>query len=349
MHSKRAQPAAPWFSRWKQGLALVAALSLISGMSGQVAAAEHIKVGALKATNVGAVYIALDKGWFAAEGLDVETVPFDSAQPIAVAAAGGAVDFGASATTGGFFSLAGQGTLKIISGLYEEAPHFHNFAILASLHAFDGGLKTYRDLAGHSVAVSQIGSPVHYALALIAEKNHIDLATLRILPLQSIPNMVSATIGNQTDAVVLTATAVTPLLDSGKAKLLGWVGDEAPWQPGVIFTTPAMLSGHAATVEAFLRALKRGARVYHDAYVGPDGQRQNGPTAAEVTAILVKYTGLSPDAVEASLAYIDPEERLDVADIVHQVEWFKSQKMLKSDVDGSKIMDPHYVVKLPER
>ena len=330
--------------------ALAGAVSAFAlAVAGNVHAADHIKIGALKSTNVGAVYVAIDKGYFAKENLDVELVPFESAQPVAVAAAGGSVDFGTTSTPAGLFSLAGSGTLKIISGFYSEAPGFHNFAIAASIHAYDGGLKTYKDLPGHSVAVTQVGSPVHYSLALIVEKYHLDLNAIHVLPLQSIPNMASAIKGNQADATVINSTSINPLLSAGQAKLIGWIGDETPWQTAVTFTTPKMIADHKATVEAFLRALKLGARYYHDAYTGAGEKPQDGPTAPEVTAILAKYTSLTPDQVKASLAYVDADERVDTGDIVHQVEWFKSQKMLKDEVKGEAVMDSSLVVPMPKR
>jgi len=328
----------------RQFAALCGAAVLAVSLSAQ--AAEHIKIGALKSTNVGAVFVALDKGFFAKEGLDPELVTTETAQTTSVAAAAGSIDFGCTSTSAGLFSLAGSGELKIISGLYDEAPGFHNFALAVSLQAYNGGLKRYKDLPHHSVAVTQVGSPVHYSLALIAEKFHLDLGTIRVLPLQSIPNMASAVKGNTADATIINSTSINPLLEAGQAKLIGWIGDETPWQTAVTFTQPKMIAQHKATVEAFLRGLKEGARYYHDAYTGPDEKPKMGPNAAEVTAILAKYTGLTPAQVDASIAHVDAAERVDTADIIHQVDWFKSQKMLKDDVDPQTVMDKSLVVPL---
>ena len=310
---------------------------------------EAIKIGSLKAANVGAAFIAKEKGYFAAEGLDVEFSYFESAQPVAVGVASGSLDFGCTSTSAGMYTLAGQGVLKIISGMYSEAPGFHNFGIMASLKSYAAGVKSYKDLPGHSVAISQVGSPVHYSLALIAEKYHLDLKSMTIEPLQGIPQIVSAIEGNQIDAAVNTATAINPLLLQHKAELLGWVGDEAPWQAAVTMTTTKHIAEKPETVAAFLRAFKRGAREYHDAFTGPGETRRDGPNAAEVLAILSKYTGQPPEQIKLSVAYVDGDARVDVKDIYHQIEWFKEQKMLKDDVDPAKVMDTHYVVPLPGR
>ena len=74
-----------------------------------------------------------------------------------------------------------------------------------------------------------------------------------------------------------------------------------------------------------------------------------GPNATEVSAILAKYTGLTPAQVNASLAHVDAAERVDTGDIIHQVEWFKSQKMLKDDVKAEIVLDNSLVVPLPRR
>jgi NitT/TauT family transport system substrate-binding protein len=322
---------------------------IVFAFASQARANEHIMIGSLKAANVGPSFVAKDKGYFAAEGLDVDFSYFDSAQPVAVGVAAGSLDFGCTSTSAGMYALAGQGELKIISGMYSEAPGFHNFGIMASLKASAAGLKSYTDLPGHTVAISQVGSPVHYSLALIADKYHLDLKSMTIEPLQGIPQIVSAIQGNQVDAAVNTATAINPLLLQHQAVLLGWVGDEAPWQAAVTITTAKAISERPKTVEAFLRAFKRGARDYHDAFTGPGEKRQDGPNAQEILGILAKYTGQSPEQIKLSVAYVDGDARVDMKDIQHQVQWFKEQKMLKDDIDGTKVMDMHYVVPLPGR
>ena len=335
-----------WSGRIRRFMALLAAASVVAALP-LAAQAEAIKLGSLTVANVGPIFIAKEKGYFAAEGLEVELVSFDAAQPVALAVASGAVDFGVTSTSGGFFSLAGQGPLRIISGLYSEAPGFHNFAIVASDHAYESGLKSYKDIANHSVATTQIGSPVHYSLALLADKYDIDLKSIRMLPLQGIPNMLSALVGNQADAAIITGTAIQPVLQAGQAKLLGWVGDETPWQTAVTFTTAKTLNDRGNTVQAFLRAFRKGTKDYHDAFTGPGETRADGPTAPEILAIIAKYVNQTPDQVRLSVAYVDPDARLDVDDIRHQVGWYKSQKMIKDEIDPNAVMDMRYVVARP--
>jgi NitT/TauT family transport system substrate-binding protein len=324
----------------------VATLALVAAPS----FAEGIKIGLVKTGVSGVVFIAQEKGFFADEGVPAELDYFESAQPIAVAAASGAIDFGVTAPTAGLYSLGGQGAIRIIAGAVQEAHGFKGAAYLVSKSAYDAGLHSFKDFGGHSFGVSQVGSPPHYALGLLAEKYGFDIKSMRVLPLQSIPNIASAIAGGQVDATILTQSpALLPMVERGDVKRLGWVGDETPWQFNLAFTSTRTADTRSDTVMRFLRAYRRAARLYHDAFTGPDGREAEGPGAAECLAIMEKYLGQSIDQVRLGIGYLDADVRLDEPDVLHQIAWFKSQGMLKGDVDGAALIDKRYVVPLPPR
>lgn len=331
-------------------IAFFCALAIAGCMgAAERAAAEAIKIGSLKTLSSGAtIFIAQEKGYFKAEGLDAEIVFFDSAQPVAVAVASGDIDFGSTGLTGGFYSLAEQGVLKLIAGGTHEEPGYHLQPYLVSLHAYDAGLKSYQDFPGHSFAVSQIGNPPHYGLALLAEKYGFDLKSMRLLPLQSVPNMVSAIVGGQADIAVMPATSAITIIQNQQVKLLGWVGDVTPYQVNAAFTATKTANERRETVDRFLRAYKKGARDYHDAVTGAGEKRADGPEAASILALIAKYTGLSPDDMKLAIAYFDAEARLDTKDVLRQIAWYKSQGLVKGDAEGDIVIDKRYVVPLPE-
>jgi NitT/TauT family transport system substrate-binding protein len=322
------------------------ALAMVLALAAHGARAETIKIGFQKPVG-GPIYIADAKGYYAAEGLTPDFVFFEAGEPIAVAVASGAVDFGTAGLTGGFYSLAGQGALKIIAGAAHEVPGFPANTLAASMKAYDAGLKSIQDLPGHSVAITQIGSAFHYDLGLLADKYHFDLKSIRLMPLQTNPNAVAAVVGNSADAVVTIAPWVRPALDKGTAKLLAYIGDEAPWQLAAAFTATKTANERPDTVRRYLRALRRATQDYHDAFTGPDGKRADQASAPEMLAILAKYTGQPPEVLDQGLAYMDAEARLDVPDVLHQIAWYRAQGMVKSDFNAADIIDTRYVVPLP--
>ena len=311
------------------------------------ASAEAIKIGTLRLAQYGPAFIAREKGYFAAENLDVEFAFFDSGEPTAVALASGAVDFAVMGTSGAVFNLGGQGVIRIIGGNHSEAPSFRSLGIVVANKAYAAGLTTIKDFAGHSVAVTQIGSPPHYGLAVLAEKYGLDLKTMRILPLQSIPNEVTAVSGGQADTGLIPATAAIPAVQRGDMKLLGWMGDEAQFQLGILLTSTRNATSRPDLVARYLRAYRQGTRAYHDAFTGPDGKRQDQARAPEILGLLAKVTGQTPEQIASGIVYADPEARLNVKDVLHQIDWFKSQGMVKPEVKGEAMIDERYVVALP--
>ncbi len=307
-------------------------------------ASDHIKIGGQKTT--GPIYIAVEKGYFAAEGLDPELVYFEAGQPVAVAAVSGDIDFGIAGLTGGLYALAEQGALKIIAGQTREAPGFRANTVVASNKAWAAGLKSLKDLPGHSVAVTQIGSSFHYDLALLSEKYGFDLKTVRIVPLQSNPNSVAAVSGGSVDAAISLVTYLKPAIDKGDVKLLGYIGDETPWQLVGCFVSTKTADERGDIVQRFLRAFRKATRDYHDAFTAPDGSRKDMAGAPELLAIMAKYTGQTVSQIDDSIGYIDPNAAIDTADVARQVAWYKAQGLVKGDLPGDQLVDMRYAIKL---
>ena len=325
------------FRRWAM---LLAALALPT-LAADAAAAEKLRIGVLKLASSGPVFIAADRGYFAAEGIGAELGFFDAAQPVAVATVAGDVDIGVTGLTAGFYNLAGKGALRIIGAQSREEPGYHLIAYLVSNQAHARGLRSLGDLPGHSVAISQVGSTFHYSVGLLAEKLGFPLASVKLVPLQSMGNMAAAVKGNQVDAALIPATVALPLVARGEAHGLGWVGDETPWQLGAIFAGQHTLAERRAAVAGFLKAYRRGARDFFDAFLvkGAGGRPQEGPQADALLAVIAQYTGQGADQLRNGIPYVDPDARLLVDDIHRQVAWYQSEGLVDKSVDAATILD----------
>ena len=333
--------------RMRLGLALGAAV--VWGLVGRNCVAETIKISLLKQAGGAPLFIAQEKGYFAEEGLAAELVYSGAGQAVAVAVTSGDIDFGVVGVSGGLYNLAGQGALKIIAGAYRDAPGFPVFAFLASNRAYAASLTSYEKLPGHVVGVTAIGSAGHYTLALMAEKFRFDLGSVRVVSIGSTTNAMTAIVGGQIDASSQLANTAMPLVQSGSVHLIGYPGEIAPWQLAVAFTATKTANERRDTVERFLRAYRKGARSFNDAFLGPDGTRKDGPAAPEMLAIIGKAIGSPADQVAQTISYVDPDGRLDARDIVHQIEWYKAQGMVKGDFDPVSVIDQRYAVLLPEK
>jgi len=303
------------------GVLLIAATGL--------ARAETIKakIGVLRLSSSAPVFIAQDKGYFHDAGLDIELKFFDAAQPIAVATTSGDVDFGITAFTAGLYNLAGKGTLKVIGGMSREKAGYPLIGYFASNNAYAAGLKTPKDLAGKRVAVTQVGSSFHYSLGLLADKYGFKLADVKVLPLQSLSNAAAALKGETVDAALLPVSTARTLMDAGGAKLLGWVGDETPWQLGAVFASTKTLADKPL-VTKLLAALARADREYHDVILASvaDGKAPIDDTTKPLLEIIAKYTNL-----------------LDVKNVANQIGWLQEQGFVDRGFDVDAIIAKDYV------
>jgi NitT/TauT family transport system substrate-binding protein len=324
-----------------------AALSVVALAAGAIAHAEEpIKatIGVLRLSSSAPVFIAQDKGYFRDAGLSVELKFFDAAQPIAVAVTAGDVDVGVTAFTAGLYNLAGKGTLKVIGGMSREKAGYPLIGYFASPKAYEAGLKSPKDLAGKRVAVTQVGSSFHYSLGLLADKYGFKLSDVRIVPLQSLSNAAAALKGETVDAALLPVSTARKLMDDGGAKLLGWVGDETPWQLGAVFASPKTLA-NKALVTKVLAALDRADREYHDVILAAvlGGKAPIDDKTKPLLEIIAKYTNLPLEQVVGNCAYIDPGGKLDVKNVDNQIKWLQAEGFVDKGFDADAIIDKAYV------
>jgi NitT/TauT family transport system substrate-binding protein len=327
--------------------ALILAAFLVA--AGPAGAAEPVKLCSVRSFGGGPTMVAKDKGFFAAQGLDAEIVLFDSAQPIAIAVVSGDCDFGAAGMTAAFFNFAGQGSLKVIAAGTWEHEGFQSIGVLVSNQAYAAGLKGFKDMAGHSIGITQLGTPLQYYFLQLAAKYHVPEAGLRFLPLQSNGVVGSAIAGGQADLAVQTAAPIAVVVSKGDGKLLGWTSDELrPRQGEAVFTATKIANDRPNVVKAYLAGLRAGDAYFHDALVGPDGKRREGSTLPEVIAIVAKYLQQPEAVIRQGLPYFDPQARVAPDDIDALIGWYVEQRMLKTPVKAKDVVDMRYAIAMPK-
>lgn len=323
--------------------AVAAALMVMAGAP--AAAAEKVVICALTFVSSAPLFIAADKGYYAAEGLDAELKFFRAAQPVAVGIASGDCDFGVTGFTAGFFNLAAKGALKVVGAQSREEPGFDFVGFIASNQAYDAGLRSITDLPGRSVGMTQVGSTMHYMVGMLRDKYGWAPDAVSLKPLQSVPNMIAAVKGGQVDAVPLPAHIIAKMVGGGEARLIGWVHEHTPWQLGGLFTSTRNVEERRPLVEAFVRAYRQAARDYHAAFNALDasGKRSFGPAAEALLPTLESYTKSSPDAIYKGSPFIDPDGRLKVDQLAGQIAWMKKEGLVEVDLDPMSFIDLSFI------
>ena len=324
---------------------LAAALLAIGASAAQ--GQEKVTIAALRFVSSAPVFIAMEKGYFRDQGLDVEIKFFDAAQPIAVAVAAGDADLGITGLTGGFYNLAGKGAIRIIAAQSREEPGFDFVAYVATKKAYEAGFNGPDAFAGKTIAITQTGSTFHYMLGMLADKRGFKLTDVTLKPLQSISNVTAALKGEQVDGALLPANNAYAAEKDGFGKIIGWVHQETPWQLGALFASSRAVDNRRATVDKFVVAYLKACADYAAAFLQRDatGKRVFGDKAEALIPMIQKYVEPKPsaDQVKASASYIDPQGRLMIKNIYDQVAWYQAQGMVARDVDAAKIVDQSFI------
>ncbi len=308
-------------------------------------AADKIVAAGNRLSAIAPLYIAIEKGLFAAEGLDVSLVHLTSATEVGAAIASGSARFGMTAFSAGIYTLAGKGGLKVVAGGYEEHPGFHGVALVASKAAHERGLKRPADLAGSKVAIITVGSGSHNQLARLARKYGFKFEDLQIVPLQTLANEVSAVKGGQVDVSPLPATLAQQVEDSGAGRIIAWMGDEVPTQFGGLFAAPGTIADQRELTKRFVRAYVKAIELYDRAFQRPgsDGRPVRGDGYDELIRIIAERTGEAPASLAIALPYFDREARLEVEDIAEQIEVYQALRLVAPALKVDAVLDRSFV------
>ena len=122
-------------------------------------------------------------------------------------------------------------------------------------------------------------------------------------------------------------------VERGEFHLLAWAGDIAPIPAGnSVFTSTKHANGDADLVKRFLVAYRHSS--FADAFIGPDGKHRESPDAPAILDIMSKFTGAPAAQIAKTIAYVEPEGRIDKNSIVDQIAWYKSQDPAEGQCHG---------------
>jgi NitT/TauT family transport system substrate-binding protein len=330
-------------------LALVLAAGLV-GTSAVTAPAlspegrGRIKVGVLKLTSSAPIFVGVEKGFFKEFGVEPELVYFQAAAPIATALAAGQLDVGATGLTAALYNIVlGGEKLWIVADKGREWPGYPLVAIVVQKEAWDGGLRSIKDLKGKRIGVTQLGSTFHYHIGNILEKEGLHLSDVKIVPLQAMPATVEALKGKQVDAILVPQPFPGAAEAQGFGKILAWAGDLYPWQIATVFYSDKLATDRPRAA-AFMKGYVKASRYYFDAaLVQKDGHAVHGANYDEVVEITAKYTGARPEIIKLGFPFQDRNGRLLVPDIERQMSWWTANGFMKKTLPLKAVVDTSFV------
>lgn len=229
------------------------------------------------------IFIALEEGFFAAEGLDVRLAFFRDSAQILPALIAGQLDVYAGGNAAGIYQAILQGAkVKIVADRGHAAPGDSSITFMVRKELIDSGrFRTLKDLRGMRIGLHFRGGLPDMFLGQILRNRALlteDDVQIQQLPVPLLPDAMRA---KAVDAAPVAEPFVTLLEGLGLAKTVVTLDEAIPRaQYGVVAYGPNLLTRNPGLGQRFMNAYLRGVQAY-----------QAGKTDRNV-AIIKKYTNM---------------------------------------------------------
>lgn len=310
----------------------VAALAFAAPAQAQT----KIKVGTVRATVIGGVVSAKEKGYFKEANLDVDIELIDASSAFVSSLATNALNVVEGGVSANLFNGISQG-LPIKSAFDSTSTPINHWLMLRPDLANE--IKTVKDLKGRVVAVNAPSSIALYEVTRILESAGLTIKDVetKVVPFSQMG------VAFQTKAIDA-ALEITPftqvLARQGIANL--WINSDETVKPSPVQISTSMYNTDWAAknpevAQAFFTALLRGVRDYCNAY-------HHGAWRPELLKLLVA------NGVSTNVETIDsipwpvrnPEGYVFKGSVADVQKWYVSQGLVREELPLDKVIDTKF-------
>jgi NitT/TauT family transport system substrate-binding protein len=316
--------------RWIRLAALAACLALPF----PALAAEVVRMGDLPAITNAGLYIAIEKGYFQARGITVETERFASAGKMVAPLATGQLDVAVGAPSAGLYNaIAGGMDFRVVADKGQLRPGGSFVPVIVRKDLVDSGrVKSVKDLKGLRVANGAKGIALDYLLAKMLEQGGLGFDAVEVVYL-SYPDGIKALASKAVDAAI----APEPWGVQAEQQKVGvrlFLTEQTPavatFQVGLIMYAGKFIKDRPKVARDFLQAYVQGIKYY----------TQRGLKDPEVAGILSKHTRVPIETIQATIPfYVDPGARPRVQDLAVLQDWFHQMGWVKEKVPMERVVD----------
>lgn len=256
----------------------VAGMPLARGLSW---AQTKNKLGYMKIVDNAAMFMAMEKGFFKAEGLELETLPLAGGAPIINGVVSGDLQFGWTNVISLYQARVEGFDFKLLAGGATNVKSKNESHALQVAKA--SPVKSAKDLEGKTVAVNTLNNIVHLMAMAWIDKNGGSSSKVKFVEVP-FPQMEATLSAGKVDAISVHEPFATAALQKGSVRVLAqpW-GDVLPkFLIASWFASEKWLAKNKETGQAFIRAINRGIDAIQ---ADPEGSR----------AAMIKWAGLNPE------------------------------------------------------
>lgn len=298
-----------------------------------------IRVGYIPSLGFAPLFVGAEKGYFEAQGLQVELQSFTSGSTMISLLSTGELDVGAGETGTALFNAINQDLdVIVVSGLASQPEGFGAVPLLVRADLYNlGEITSPSDLIGRKVALNVERGMAEYLLSEALRQDSLTIDDVTLIPMP-FPDIPTAFANGAVDAAMLPHPLAAKAIGSGDAVVLR-DGDEIIDNPqnGVVYFGQRMLERN--NQEVGIRFLVAYLEATRDLY-------GDGWLSAENIAAINKYTGMPEATIEKSITYFfDPDASINQASVERIQQYLVSRGYTEYTelIPVSEIIDLQYL------
>jgi NitT/TauT family transport system substrate-binding protein len=297
-----------------------AGLPLMNGLS---RAQSRGKIGYMKIVDTAPMFVAMDRGFFKAAGLELETLPMAGGAVIVQGVTSGDLQIGWTNVISLYQARVAGFDFKLIAGGATNVKGTNDTHAL--LVAKGSPVSKASDLEGKTVAVNTLNNIVHLMAMAWVDKNGGSSAKVKFVEVP-FPQMEAALVAGKIDAASVHEPFAGAALAKNVARVLAhpWSDVLERFLIASWFASDKWLQKNKQPAQAFVTALNRGV----DAIVAdPKGARD----------AIAKWTGLSPEmAGKIPLPVYD--KRLSEKDLQGTIDLTQKYKLIPRAIKAAELI-----------
>lgn len=325
-------------------LLLLAVILLAAPVAGDVVQAQGsldtVTVGHLGFLSDAGIFIAIEKGYFEEQHIQVELRRFGSATDQVELLANGTLDIGSGALGPELFNAIARGLpIRMVADKGSLNPGFGFNVFVVRRDLLDSGrVKTAADLKGLTLGTESLVSNVlvEYEALLQSGGLTLDDVTFAVLPQTEAP---AALAGKELDATIVAEPFGTIIESQGVGKIFVTMDKLVPdFQIAPIFYSPAFAEGRRDVAVRWMAAYLKGLRFYNEAFDDPAKKE-------ELVQILIKHTPVQDPMLYERMIYpgLAADGRVNADSIMEQQRFLHERGMVPRLVPVEQIVDHSFV------
>lgn len=305
-----------------------------------------LKLGVSGRPDQAHLQLALDRGYFTQEGLDVETVQINTGAEMVPALATNQIQVGSGALSAALFNAMNRDIgMRLVSDFAHIGPGTDTTLSFIVRKDLAGTIKSFADAKGRTLAISgPQGNIADLILARALEKSGttLDGIEMHYLPF---PDIMSALSNRVVDIGVMTEPFVTQASAQGIAEVLYPGGELIPnAHLAIVYYSPPFAQNQDAATR-FMVAYLKGVRDHYDAF----HLKQNREAAID---LLVKSLPIKDPRVWETYPpqYVDLNGQINMTDLRQQADFYFTNGMLPDGMPNiDQFVDPQFTAAAVQR